>query len=103
MSSKLQEFQEKEFNQFLKSKANGLVVFGAPWCVACKMLTPMLEKIADKNKDISFIKIDVSKSPGLASRMGVMSLPNILLIKKGKVADQIVGTTTKKEIESKLK
>ncbi|KKQ16686.1 MAG: Thioredoxin [Berkelbacteria bacterium GW2011_GWA1_36_9] len=103
MSSILCEFQDKDFNEFLKSKENGLALFSAPWCNACKVVTPIIEKIAQSNKKIKFIKIDVSKSPGLASRMGVMSLPNILLISKGKVAGQLIGTTTQKAIETKLK
>ncbi|MCL5407477.1 MAG: thioredoxin family protein [Patescibacteria group bacterium] len=102
MSSILQEFQDKEFNDFLQSKENGLALFSAPWCNACKIVTPIVEKIAQSNDKIKFIKVDVSKSPGLASRMGVMSLPNILLICKGKIAGQLIGTTTQKAIETKL-
>ena len=99
----LQEFQEKDFNEFYKSKNKGLVIFSAPWCAACKIVTPIIEKISSKFKDISFIKIDVSKNPGLASRLGVMSLPNILFISAGKIQNQIIGTATEKAIEDKLK
>lgn len=102
MSFSLQEFQDKEFNEFLQSKEDGLVLFSAPWCQACKVVAPIIENIAQNNKKIKFIKIDVSKCPGLASRLGVMSLPNILVIRKGKIANQIIGTTTQKAIEKNL-
>lgn len=103
MSVTLQEFKEKEFNEFLKSKENGLALFSAPWCAACKIIIPIIKKIAESYDKIIFIKIDVSKSPGLASKMGVMSLPNIIIFNKGKVVSQIIGTTTQKDIEKNLK
>lgn len=102
MLSILQEFQDKEFNEFLKTKQSGLILFSAPWCATCKIITPIIEKVAQGANEISFIKIDVAKSPGLASRMGVVSLPNILFLKKGKVVEQLIGSTSQKEIESKL-
>lgn len=103
MSSSLKEFQEKDFSEFQKNKQNALVLFSAPWCASCKIVTSIIEKLSQSFKDLEFIKIDVSKSPGLASRMGVMSLPNILIFKKGKVIEQAIGTISEKELEGKLK
>lgn len=103
MASDLNVWYEKEFNEFIKSKKSGLVMFGAPWCGACQMITPILQKIAAKFISWQFAKIDVVKNPGLASRMGVMSLPNILIFKKGKIAEQIIGVASQKSIEEKLK
>lgn len=103
MQSKLKEFDDKRFNEFIKSKLSGLIIFSAPWCAACKLITPVIEKVAQINKDLVYAKIDVAKNPGLASKMAVMSLPNILLIKNGKVAEQIIGATSQKELEKKLK
>lgn len=103
MISVLENWQEKDFNDFIKSKKTGLILFSAPWCAACKLTTPIIEDLAKNNPDFPFAKIDVSKNPGLASKMGIMSLPNILLINGGKVKDQIIGSTNKKEIETKIK
>ncbi len=103
MGSSLLSYQEKEFIDFQKSKKDGLVIFSAPWCAACKLIVPKLEELAKTHDKIPFIKIDVSKNPGLASRMGVMSLPNILFISKGRIIDQIIGSTTKSVIEQNLK
>lgn len=103
MQSELNEWNEKEFNQFLKDKKSGVVEFGAVWCNACKSTEPIISGVAKKHPDLSFGKIDVAKNPGLASRMGVMSLPNIFIIKKGKVADQIIGATNAKILENKIK
>ena len=103
MSSGLVEFTEKEFSDFLKSGGRGVVLFGAPWCAACKIIEPFLKELVAEVKHLTLAEVDVGKTPGLASRMGVMSLPNILFIKNGKVVEQIIGTASKKEIEKKLK
>lgn len=103
MGSHLDEWQEKDFNAALKAKEVCLVEFGAPWCAACKKTELMVAELAHHYKDIKFARIDVAKNPGLASRMGVRSLPNILFFNGGKVKGQIVGTTNRKEIEDKIK
>jgi len=103
MVSTLENWQEKEFNNLLKSKKNGVVEFSAPWCGACKLIEPAILDLSKDFKNVTFAKINVSKSPGLASRMGVMSLPNILFINGGKVIDQIIGSTTKKAIQERIK
>lgn len=103
MGLKLDEWMEKDFLAAQKEKLICVVEFGAPWCAACKKTEPLVAEIAKVYKDIKFAKIDVAKNPGLASRMGVMSLPNILFLVDGKVKDQIVASTTKKAIEDKIK
>lgn len=102
MGLKLDEWMEKDFNEFIKSKGMGVVEFGAPWCAACKKTEPIVAELAKEYKDVKFAKIDVAKNPGLSSRMGVRSLPNIIFLNGGKVKDQIVATTTKKAIEDKI-
>jgi len=100
----MKEYREKEFNSLLKMKKSALILFGAPWCAACKLMVPIINKIAKdfRGKDFVFAEIDVSKNNGLASKMGVMSLPNMLFIKKGKITDQIIGAVSQKELEKKL-
>lgn len=103
MASKLKELDEKSFKDFI-GKDIVLISFGAPWCHACKQIAPILEEMTTTYKGkVSFAKIDVTKAPGISSRYGVMSLPNILIFKKGKVVDQIIGATTKKKIEEQIK
>lgn len=101
--SDLPEFKEEEFNNLLKSKKSGLVLFGAPWCAACKLVKPILKNLMANFPKVSFAEIDVAKSPGLASRLKVMSLPNLLFINDGKIFDQIIGVTGRQDIEEKLK
>ena len=102
MASILESWQEKDFSNFLKNKGVGVIEFGAPWCAACKLIDPILGELSKNHKNITFAKIDVSKNPGIAARMGIMSLPNILFINGGKVKDQIIGSATKTSISKKL-
>jgi len=99
----LNEWQEKDFNEAMKNKISCVVEFGAPWCAACKATEPIVAEIAQNHPKIKFAKIDVAKNTGLASRMSVMSLPNILVIENGKVKDQIIGKANKKVIEEKIR
>lgn len=103
MDSSLKEWSPKDFSEFIKAKTNGLVLFSAPWCSACNTVTPYIAALQNQFQNLAFAKIDVSKNPGLASRYSIMSLPNILFFKTGRVTEQIIGTTSKKTIEEKLK
>jgi len=101
--SRLKELDEKSFKEFINQEV-ALVSFGAPWCHACHRVTPILEELMNHFKErVSFAKMDVVKNPGVSSRYGVMSLPNILIFKRGKVTEQIIGASTKKAIEEQIK
>ncbi|AKM81833.1 TPA: thioredoxin [Candidatus Berkelbacteria bacterium] len=96
------EWQEKEFNDFVADGGSGVVEFGAPWCGACKATEPQIEEVAMKHTDLKFAKIDVGKNSSLASKMGVMSLPNVIIFNGGKVKEQMIGMTPSKVLEEKL-
>lgn len=98
----LTEWQTNEFNDFIASKGTGVVEFGAPWCGACKMTEPQLAEISKSYIDIKFAKIDVGKNGPLAAKMGVMSLPNVIIFKDGKVKEQMIGAVTAKVMGDKL-
>lgn len=99
----MQEFNETKFDVLMKTKRSAVIMFSAPWCGACKLVTPIFQKIADSSKnDIVFAKIDVGKENALASKMGVMSIPNIIFIKEGKVIDQLIGNTSEKILLAKI-
>lgn len=99
----LAQWNEKEFNEFILKKGSGVIEFGAPWCGACKASEPEIEQVSKNYPDLKFAKIDVGKDSALASKMGVMSLPNIIIFNKGKVKEQMIGNATAKVLEDKLK
>lgn len=78
---------EQEFNE----KINGdyvLVDFFATWCGPCKMLGPILENVS---KNIEILKVDVDKFENLARNYSVMSIPTLILFKKGQIVDKKIG------------
>ncbi len=68
-----------------------LVDFFANWCGPCKMIAPVLEDIANTRSDIKIVKIDVDEYQELAMKYGVMSIPTLVLFKKGKQVSQRLG------------
>lgn len=68
------------------------VDFWASWCGPCRMLAPTFEKLAENySKDFNFAKVNVDEEPGLAGAFSIRSIPTLLLIKNGKVAEQVIG------------
>ena len=86
--------------------ATGLVVvdFWAPWCGPCKMVGPVLEKLAgDNDGKVKVTKVNVDENQELASGFGVRSIPTLLVLKKGVVQEQMVGAMNKNALMDKLK
>ena len=81
----------QEFNELMNEKAV-LVDFFATWCGPCKMLSPVLEGVAEKMKDkVTIVKVDVDRSPDLAAKFGVMSVPTMIMFKNGRLVDAFSG------------
>lgn len=71
-----------------------LVDFYADWCGPCRMLAPILEKLAEElkdNKNVKIAKVDTEANPDLAARYQITSIPNVILFKNGSEARQIIG------------
>lgn len=81
----------QEFNELMNENAV-LVDFFATWCGPCKMLSPVLEGVAEKMKDkVTIVKVDVDRSPDLAAKFGVMSVPTMIMFKNGRQVDAFSG------------
>lgn len=81
---------ENEFNETINSEY-ALVDFFATWCGPCKMMGPILENVSSNRDNIKIIKVDVDKFESLARTYGVMSIPTLILFKKGQIVDKKVG------------
>lgn len=100
----LAEFTDDNFEkEVLASPVPVLVDFWAQWCAPCKMLSPIVEELAQEYGGTMKIgKLDVDNSPMTASKYAVNSIPTLLFVKGGNVMDQHVGLLTKKALKTKI-
>ncbi len=75
-----------------------LVDFFATWCGPCKMLSPVLEEVAEENPDINILKIDVDEVSELAVRYGVQAIPTLMLFKNGQRVETRMGYQNKNQL-----
>ena len=89
--------------EVLKSDIPVLVDFYADWCGPCKMVGPVVEKLADAyNGKVKVGKLNVDNSMETAGKYRVMSIPTFIIFKDGQPVDTIQGAVPKEMIESKL-
>ena len=91
-------------NEILKSDKVCLVDFYADWCGPCKMMSPVIDKIAEElGENIKVGKVNSDENRDLVIKYQIMSIPSIFVIKDGKVVKNFVGVTSKDEIIEYLK
>ena len=90
---------KNNFDEFvLNSDKPVLLDFWASWCGPCRMVGPIIEEISEERSDIRVGKINVDENPELASRFGIMSIPTLVVMKNGQIANRSVGALPKSQI-----
>lgn len=94
---------KNNFNEIKNSNKTVLLDFYADWCGPCRMVSPLVDEIAEENPQYVVGKINVDSEPELAQAFGVMSIPMLAVMKDGKVVNQAVGARPKADILAMLK
>lgn len=100
--SKPVEVTDASFDEFVKNNPKVVVDCWAAWCAPCRMLTPIINELAEERTDVKFAKLDVDKNRAVPSKYGIMSIPTILYFKDGQLVDKTLGALPKQAIESRL-
>ena len=91
----------QSFDSEVGKKENGplLVDFWAEWCHPCRLMAPVLDKVAQKYQGrLRVAKVDVDGNQELAAKYGVVSIPTLLLFKDGQVVEQMVGAKSEEDL-----
>lgn len=98
------KFTEENFeNEVLKSDIPVLVDFYADWCGPCKMMMPVVEKLAETYEGkVKVGKVNSDDDSNLAARYGIMSIPSFLIFKNGEVVDSTMGAMSMDALAAKL-
>ncbi len=95
------EITDQTFEELTK-EGKVLVDCFATWCGPCRMLSPIIDALAEENKDYKFYKLDVDNSNEVVKKYGVMSIPTVLIFENGELKEKNVGFISKEELEKKL-
>jgi thioredoxin 1 len=98
------EVGDKDFDEkVLKSEKPVMVDFWAPWCMPCRMVSPIIEELSETyGEEAGFAKVNVDESPQVATRFGIRSIPTIMIFRSGECVETMIGACPKEYFESKV-
>jgi len=99
----MEEVDSDDFEKTVLQNSKPVVVdFWAEWCMPCLRIAPIFERVSKKFTQAVFVKLNVDKSPKIASQYGVMSIPTLKVFKNGEVVGEVIGAVSEDELVEKL-
>ena len=90
-------------DEVLKSTLPVLVDIWAPWCGPCRMIAPVVDKLAEKyDQRFKFCRLNVDQNPQSATNYQIMSIPTLIFFKDGQMVDRVVGAVPERVLEPKI-
>jgi len=106
MATSLPAVTDADFEtQVLNAGQVVLVDFWADWCAPCRMIAPVVEDLAmELGSQVRFVKMDIDANPDVPSRLGIVSIPTLVIFKDGQAADRTIGyrSNLKTDLKQKL-
>lgn len=95
------ELNKQTFDKNINESKVAVVDFWAEWCMPCKILTPILEKIEkDMKGKANFFSVNVDENPELAAKFGIEAIPTVIIFKDGKPVDEMIGVPSTRPEET---
>ena len=103
MAGKINDVTDTNFQaEVLENETPVLVDFWAPWCGPCRMVSPILEEIANERDDVRVVKLNTDDNQQTAAGYAVTSIPTVILFKDGEIVDKVVGAPPKSHFDTML-
>ena len=87
-----------EFEKEISKKNLVVIDFSATWCMPCRMLKPIMERVEKKMEDVEFFNVDIDDSEEIAKRYRIFSVPTLVAFREGKKVDSMVGLNAMDDI-----
>jgi len=97
------EVDSRNFDDVLRENESVIVEFWAEWCVPCKKLEPIIDKLAGEFSEIVFARFNVAEDSEIPNRYGVSAVPTLVFFRNGKPVDVVIGVILENELRRKVK
>jgi len=93
---------DETLDEFVTGNTVAVIDCWAVWCFPCRVLTPVMERLAEEHGEIAFGELNVDENMATARRFNIMSIPTLLYFRDGKLVDRTVGALPREAVEGRL-